>query len=141
MSDLYENSGCENDDQEADVVFIHGLGGHPLGTWSHRDDDSASWPHWLGKAHPGLGVWTLGYSDSPTKWPRLLGVPFKRWRDSGHGMSLPVRGLQVLDLLVRRGLGNRPLMFICHSLGGLVAWWRNRYSGGRRTQAINDGDR
>ena len=44
----------------------------------------------------------------------------KRFRDAGHGMALQDRALQVLDLMVQRGLGGRPLFFICHSLGGLV---------------------
>ena len=36
-------------------------------------------------------------------------------------MALPDRALQVLDLMTQRGFGDRPLLFICHSLGGLVA--------------------
>ena len=68
-----------------------------------------------------MGVWSLGYAASPTKWARARGWFSARWRDSGHGMALPDRAVQVLDLLVQRGLGQRPLMFICHSLGGLVA--------------------
>ncbi len=36
-------------------------------------------------------------------------------------MALPDRALQVLDLMLQSGVGQRPLLFICHSLGGLVA--------------------
>ncbi|HXA20216.1 MAG TPA: CHAT domain-containing protein [Thermoanaerobaculia bacterium] len=35
-------------------------------------------------------------------------------------MSLPDRAGQVLDLMVQRRLGEFPLLFICHSLGGLL---------------------
>ncbi len=35
-------------------------------------------------------------------------------------MALPARGKQALDQMGLEGLGERPLMFICHSLGGLV---------------------
>lgn len=35
-------------------------------------------------------------------------------------MPLPIRAGQVLDLMVQKGLGARPILFICHSLGGLL---------------------
>ncbi|MCD4721601.1 MAG: tetratricopeptide repeat protein [Desulfobacula sp.] len=41
-------------------------------------------------------------------------------RDSGYSAALPQRALQVLDLMVQNGIGQRPLFFISHSLGGLV---------------------
>ena len=121
MSQLRAISGCEQGERKADVVFIHGLGGDAFTTWRHGEDDSTSWPHWLGREFPDVGVWSLGYAASPTKWTRLLGLFSERRRDAGHGVALPDRALQVLDLMAQRGLGDRPLCFICHSLGGLVA--------------------
>jgi hypothetical protein len=121
MSRLHEISGSADAARKADVVFIHGLGGDALKTWRHGKDAATSWPHWLGQEFPDVGVWSLGYAASPTKWTRLLGLFGRRWRDAGHSMALPDRALQVLDLVVQRGLGERPLLFICHSLGGLLA--------------------
>ena len=103
------------------MVFVHGLGGDAFATWRHGEDDSTSWPHWLGQEFPEVGVWSLGYAAAPTKWTRPLGWFSGRSRDAGYSMALPDRALQVLDLMVLRGLGERPLFFICHSLGGLVA--------------------
>jgi triacylglycerol esterase/lipase EstA (alpha/beta hydrolase family) len=103
------------------VVFVHGLGGDAVATWRRGKDNASSWPHWLGQDFPNVGVWSLGYAASPTKWARLVGRFSERSRDAGHGMALPDRALEVLDLMVQRGLGERPLFFICHSLGGLLA--------------------
>jgi hypothetical protein len=126
MSTLHRIAGCENDARQADVVFLHGLGGDPFTTWRHGKDDSTSWPHWLGGAFPNVGVWSLGYAASPTVrfrpvrrlWAWLRG---RDGRDIGRSMPLPDRAGEVLNLAVQRGLGQRPLLVICHSLGGLLA--------------------
>ncbi|MFN9433294.1 MAG: hypothetical protein ACK6DX_24465 [Acidobacteriota bacterium] len=122
MSKLHRIGGTGNDSRKADVVFIHGLGGDAFGTWRHGQDEDSSWPHWLAKKNPEVGVWSLGYAASPSKWPRLLRLFGKGNRDTGHAMPLPARAKQSLDLL-RLHLGERegPLLFICHSLGGLLA--------------------
>ena len=96
---LYQISGCENSERKADVIFIHGLGGDALKTWRHGKDEATSWPHWLGEEIPDVGVWSIGYAAGPTKWIRFLGGFSKRWRDAGHGMSLPDRALQILDFM------------------------------------------
>ena len=103
------------------MVFVHGLGGDAFETWRFGVDESTSWPHWLGEEFPEVGVWSVGYAASPTKLTRFKGWFSKGSRDAGHGMSLPARAGQMLDFMVQRGLGERPLFFICHSLGGLVA--------------------
>ncbi len=118
---MHQISGCDDAARKADVVFIHGLGGDAITTWRHGKDESSSWPHWLGKEFPQVGVWSLGYAASPTRWTRVLPAIGLGSRDSGHTMALPDRALQVLDLMVQRGLGEHPLLFICHSLGGLLA--------------------
>jgi tetratricopeptide (TPR) repeat protein len=120
VSRLHPISGCDNPNRRADVIFVHGLGGDSSGTWRSSKDDASSWPHWLAAAEPTVGVWSLGYAASPSKWPRVLGWFGARWRDAGHAMSLPDRAVQVLDLLALKRLGERPLFFICHSLGGLL---------------------
>ncbi len=75
----------------------------------------------MGTEFPQIGVWSLDYAASPSWWARLLRLFGRGSRDSGHSMALPDRARQVLDLLIQRGIGERPLMFVCHSLGGLLA--------------------
>jgi hypothetical protein len=64
-------------------------------------------------------VWSLGYAAAPTKWQ---GFPFFGGKDpdAGAAMSLPRRAENALDRLVGAGIGQRPLCFITHSLGGLL---------------------
>lgn len=124
MSELHPISGCENAKRKADVVFIHGLGGDAFTTWRHGKDASTSWPHWLGKEFPEVGVWSLGYAASPTRWAKLLPLIGRGSRDSGHSMALPDRALQVLDLMTQQGLGERPC---CSFATASAVWWPSRF--------------
>ena len=99
MSRLHAISGCSNETREADVVFLHGLGGDALETWRYGDDESTSWPHWMGEEFPEVGVWSLGYAASPSKRFRSLrnlkNLFSAKSSDLGHAMSLPDRAGQV----------------------------------------------
>ena len=111
------------------VVFVHGLGGHPYGTWRRGAEGSAFWPEWLARDIPGLVVWTLAYDAPPTNW-------------LGTAMPIQDRAKNVLECLLGcRELRSVPLVFVCHSLGGLVVKQVLRAADGRRaysaeTQAL-----
>jgi hypothetical protein len=99
------NSGC------ADVVFVHGLTGDPVDTWSSEstfETEGPYWPKWLATDLPHLNYYTLGY-------PASL---FAQW--AKKEMNLYQRAKNVLETLAGYEFGNRPLVFICHSLGGLL---------------------
>ncbi|WP_291995475.1 alpha/beta hydrolase [Candidatus Accumulibacter sp. ACC003] len=106
--DLQKIAGCDDPRRAMDVVFVHGLGGDSWTTWmADKDNIGSFWPNWLAEDVPGLGIWTLGYAASGSKWKE-------------ESMPLADRGNQVLDLLSIEGLGQRPLAFISHSMGGIV---------------------
>lgn len=95
-----------------DVIFVHGLGGDAVETWSHpeaSEPEGAYWPKWLGVDVPGLALYALGY---PASW-------LVRW--AKKEMDLYERAKQVLETLAGYGFGKRPIAFVCHSLGGLLA--------------------
>jgi len=109
LNDLIEIVGCDNPNRLGDVIFVHGLGGHALGTWHplEKQDDDNFWPAWLGNDLKDVGIWSLGYEVEPFKW-------------KGNSMPLADRATNILDLLDSYEIGERPIIFITHSLGGLL---------------------
>ena len=90
------------------LVFVHGLGGHPIDTWRHESCAEADfWLHWLG-ADTNCDVWSLGYDAALAGWTE-------------QAMPLARQGDQVLERLSSAsGLSGRNLVLIGHSMGGLV---------------------
>lgn len=103
------SSSCDSASRSADIIFIHGLGGSPRGTWhpQEKENDDNFWLTWLGKDLPNCGVWSLGYEVEPFKW-------------RGESMPLVDRATNILALLDAHDLGSRPILFITHSMGGLL---------------------
>jgi len=116
MSELYRISTSDNSKYEADVVFVHGLGGDAFETWRHKKPNiEGSWPYWLAEDHPNVRVWSLDYPANRTKWSRL----WKRSRDTGNTPLLDMAD-EVLGDLALDNIGEHPILFVCHSLGGLL---------------------
>ncbi|QCI67676.1 esterase/lipase family protein [Phreatobacter stygius] len=107
MSRLLKIAGWSGD-KRGNVVFVHGLGGHPYDTWRRKHDNSTFWPLWLAKDVPGLAVYSLGYVSPPTNW---LGTAMPLLDEAAHALRV---------LLNSDELRTGPITFICHSLGGLI---------------------
>ncbi len=90
-----------------DVIFVHGLTGDPKDTWCSGPSQEF-WPNWLVHELNRLDIYTLGYPSSLfAKWDQIE-------------MDLPERANNILELLAGKGIGSRPIVFVAHSLGGLI---------------------
>lgn len=92
------------------IVFVHGLTGNRDRTWTHSNGT-----YWIGdllpKDLPSARIMSFGYDADVVRFWTMAGS--NRLHD--HGKSL---ACAVLDR--RLGLEKRPIVFVSHSLGGLV---------------------
>ncbi|KAI0384424.1 Alpha/Beta hydrolase protein [Hypomontagnella monticulosa] len=94
-----------------DIVFVHGLGGDALKTWTR---ESCCWPRDLLKDDfPDARIMTWGYDSSVAK----LQEPSSQTSIFDHAESLLNSVSRARDGLNKK---ERPIIFVCHSLGGLV---------------------
>jgi predicted alpha/beta hydrolase family esterase len=104
--------GCDNPSRRGDVVFVHGLAGHPWETWHWQNSKDKNyqpdnfWPVWLGNALD-IGIWTFGYSAA-------------RFTPNGSAMPLFDQASNLLENLKNYELGEHPIVFVTHSMGGLL---------------------
>lgn len=110
VAQLYKISGCDDESRVADIVFVHGLDGDYKTTWHPDSKSDAYFPKWIGELNSNVGVWSFDY-------------PANKFVSAGGTMPIPTRGSSLLYTLATFGLGqdsDRPLIFVTHSLGGLV---------------------
>ncbi len=115
MLGLLSVLGCDNPHRRGDIIFVHGLAGHSWSTWHPQDkkvrQDSNFWLSWLGEdlQHNGIdvGVWTFGYEAA-------------RFQFSGSAMPRFDQASNLLEYLEVNEIGERPLIFVTHSMGGLL---------------------
>ncbi|KAF8849681.1 hypothetical protein BDZ45DRAFT_227669 [Acephala macrosclerotiorum] len=103
----------EREDSVVDIIFIHGLTGHREKTWTAKGA-AQPWPQTLLPLElPHTRILTFGYDAYITDWRGVVSEN----RIADHAMSL------LATLAAYRGRDNtenRPIIFVCHSLGGLV---------------------
>ncbi|KAH6634743.1 hypothetical protein B0J18DRAFT_406351 [Chaetomium sp. MPI-SDFR-AT-0129] len=99
--------------RHVDIVAVHGLGGHWKNTWT--GDDGAIWlrdrlPDLLAESNIAARIRSFGY-DSAIVLSRSVGdLP-----TAGRSLLMRLRGFRKTQQQ-----RNSPIIFICHSLGGLV---------------------
>lgn len=102
-----------------DVVFVHGIRGGAFETWRRGRslesmDTSNCWPAaWLAPAlGPRVRLLTIEYSAPASAWDK----------SSGNTLDGPLEATakELSTKLIAAGVGARPVVFITHSMGGLV---------------------
>jgi hypothetical protein len=110
-----------------DVVFVHGFGADARSTWTWEPPSPAEtksiaprpeplvrprfhWPAALAQTRQEARIWALDY-DAP-----LSSIE----EAEGFRHALAERLPQMLDLLANSGIGDRPVVWVGHSLGGLT---------------------
>lgn len=119
-------ANCQSASRICDVVYVHGLGGGSYSTWTQGEDRQRFWPSWVGADFPNVGVWTLGYRADVSAW-------------TNESMPLADRGTAILESLTNEGIGERAVVFITHSMGGVLVKQILRHAtsfGVRRWEAI-----
>ncbi|KAJ9131272.1 Kinesin light chain [Coniochaeta hoffmannii] len=97
----------------ADVVFVHGLTGDREKTWTARGT-SEPWPKALLPSElPTARVLTFGYDAYVADWRGVV----SQNRIGNHAWNLL---WSLASYRERDDTNERPIIFVCHSLGGLV---------------------
>jgi len=99
-------ANTKNDDRRADIVFVHGLSSSDLAAFT-CDTTKMFFPDALGKELKEFGVWTVNYAATPHEW-------------LGTTMPIADRSKNLLQELTNHKLGDRPIIFVAHSMGGLI---------------------
>ena len=109
-----------------DVVFVHGLWGGVFFTWRQKEqagfdsgplsgeEYSYCWPRdWLIEAEGHVRLLGCDFDSYLSQWGNNCPTQnFKR--------TLDERSEDVLEGLVKAGVGSRPVIFVGHSMGGLI---------------------
>ncbi|TRY57058.1 hypothetical protein DNTS_023960, partial [Danionella cerebrum] len=113
---------------KADVLFVHGLLGAAFKTWRQKDhdvteDDKAEgvkedytecWPKsWLAADCPNLRILSVEYDSHLSDWNAKCPAENQR-------KSLAYRSQELLRKLKDAGVGDRPVVWVAHSMGGLL---------------------
>lgn len=94
------------DPPEFDIVFVHGLSSSAETAWKNEFNDL--WPLWIRQLFTNCRVMLLNYPAEAFFF------------SSTSSVSIKERASGLADILPTIGIGVRPTIYICHSLGGIL---------------------
>ncbi|CAG8400414.1 unnamed protein product [Penicillium salamii] len=116
---LYPSPNSQDaEEAEVDIVAVHGLGSQADWSWTWKDETQAN-----GK--PRLVNWLKDKNMLPSvvRKTRILSYNYEsRWHKNASKTRLQICGEELVNAVhdFRKGISDRPLIFIGHSLGGNV---------------------
>ncbi|KAH6873842.1 hypothetical protein B0T10DRAFT_234496 [Thelonectria olida] len=102
-----DSSGSKN--YPVDIIAVHGLNGDAFSTWCHKPDGTLWLRDLLPEFLPGCRVYTYGY---PSK---IFSESSARVQEYARNLLVSLR-----DICEDSTIGKRSIIFVCHSLGGIV---------------------
>ncbi|RSL83110.1 hypothetical protein CEP52_016800, partial [Fusarium oligoseptatum] len=104
---------CSPEGGAIDIVFVHGLTGDRDKTWTAQNA-TEPWPKaLLPTTLRTARILTFGYDSSVVDWQAVV----SQSRIANHAWNLLTSLATYRD---KDGTNERPIVFVCHSLGGLV---------------------
>jgi hypothetical protein len=108
----------ESENKDFDLVFVHGLLGGAFKTWRQSDSEqkletyTRCWPQkWLADDINNIRILAVNYQTFLSNWniecPETI-------------FSLKQRSSQLLNDLIRCKIGHKPIIWVTHSMGGLL---------------------
>lgn len=115
LNPIYNSTVLHTD---CDIIFIHGLKGGVLKTWRQLDtmklsvDYTYCWPKsWLGRDFNHCRILAVNYESFLSNW---------NINCSSDMYTLKDRSLQLEEELRLADVGKRPIIWVTHSMGGLM---------------------
>jgi pimeloyl-ACP methyl ester carboxylesterase len=112
-----------------DIVFVHGLLGGVFYTWRQQDkDNNREFSAKQISEDDYSYCWPRDWLQSESENVRVIGVDFDSFVSQWGGTcptqsfnsSLDDRSAEILSRLQEAGVGTRPVIFVGHSMGGLI---------------------
>ncbi|KAL2129956.1 hypothetical protein VTI74DRAFT_7061 [Chaetomium olivicolor] len=103
-------------DPAADLIFVHGLGGTSHGTWSWKRDPDNFWPNWLAQDAEltRCRICTFKYNADFKQDTASATIEFSK------DLLLRMKTYSGPGTADGNAIGTYPIIFVMHSMGGLV---------------------